>query len=167
MTSSSLSSNSRQQYLSQQYPPSPLSYCDCLHGLARADLALWAPPGKPGKRFWALLLKGQKGGGKVRSFSPVLLPHVIGQVRYGRGRKGKHECWKQSLGLHWQVRGSSGQERGGHPARALQETAAAGQREGRGGGEVLQGDPFKRQHKQTTKTITKTNIPRQHTEHNN
>ena len=36
--------------------------------------------------------------GKVGSFSPVLsLPHVIGQVRYGRGRKGKHKCWRQSL----------------------------------------------------------------------
>ena len=35
--------------------------------------------------------------GKVGSFSPVLLPHVIGQVRYGRGRKGKYKCWKQSL----------------------------------------------------------------------
>ena len=26
--------------------------------------------------------------GKVGSFSPILLPRVIGQVRYGRGRKG-------------------------------------------------------------------------------
>ena len=50
---------------------------------------------------WALLLKGQKGGGQSGqswgSSSPVLLPHVIGQIRYGRGRKGKHKCWKQSL----------------------------------------------------------------------
>ena len=35
--------------------------------------------------------------GTFRSCSPLILPHVIGQVRYGRGRKGKHECWKQSL----------------------------------------------------------------------
>ena len=35
--------------------------------------------------------------GKVGSFSPVLLPHAIGQVRYGRGRKGKRKCWKKSL----------------------------------------------------------------------
>ena len=35
--------------------------------------------------------------GKVGSFSPVLLRHVIGQVRYGRGRKGKRKRWKQSL----------------------------------------------------------------------
>ena len=24
-------------------------------------------------------------------------PHVTGQVRYEKGRRGKHECWKQSL----------------------------------------------------------------------
>ena len=43
--------------------------------------------------------KGKSVGGSLGkgSFSPVLLPHVIGQVRYGRGRKGKHKCWKQSL----------------------------------------------------------------------
>ena len=50
---------------------------------------------------WPLLLKGQKAGGgslgKVGSFSPVLLPHAIGQVRYWRGRKGTRKCWKQSL----------------------------------------------------------------------
>ena len=34
---------------------------------------------------------------KIGSFSPVLLRHVIGQVTYGRGRKGTHKCWKQSL----------------------------------------------------------------------
>ena len=39
--------------------------------------------------------------GKVGSFSRVLLPHVIGLVRYRRGRKGKHECWKQSLVMSW------------------------------------------------------------------
>ena len=50
-----------------------------------------------GKTDWALLLKGRKDGGslgKVGSFSPALLPHVIGQVGYGRGREGKHRCWK-------------------------------------------------------------------------
>ena len=49
-----------------------------------------------GPCFW----KGKGVGGslgKVGSFSPVLLRHVIGQVRYGRGRKGEHKCWKQSL----------------------------------------------------------------------
>ena len=46
---------------------------------------------------WALLPKGQKSGsqGKIRSSSPLLLRHVIGQVRSGRGRKGKRKCWKQ------------------------------------------------------------------------
>ena len=46
----------------------------------------------------ALLLKGQRVGvslGKVGSFSPVLSRRVIGQVRYGRGRKGTcTETWK-------------------------------------------------------------------------
>ena len=55
---------------------------------------------------WALLLQGQKGGGgspgKVGSFSLVLLSPAIGQVRHGRGRKGKNKCWKQSLAL-WSV----------------------------------------------------------------
>ena len=44
-----------------------------------------------------------KGGGSlgiVRWFSPVLLRHVMGQIRYGRGRKGKHKCWKQSLDIY-------------------------------------------------------------------
>ena len=44
---------------------------------------------------WAKRVGGSLG--KVGSFSPVLLRHVIGQIRYGRGRKGKHNCWKQSL----------------------------------------------------------------------
>ena len=48
--------------------------------------------------------KGWGGSlGKIGSFSAVLLRHVIGQVRYGRGRKGKHECWKQSLVLKFDV----------------------------------------------------------------
>ena len=40
-----------------------------------------------------------RGGtrGKIGSFSPVLLRHVIAQVGYGRGRMGKHKCLKQSL----------------------------------------------------------------------
>ena len=53
------------------------------------------------KCSWALLLKGQMAGGslgRVGALSPVLLPHVIGQVRYGRGRKCNHKCWTQSLG---------------------------------------------------------------------
>ena len=42
--------------------------------------------------------KGWGGSlGKIGSFSPGLLRHLIGQVRYGRGRKGKHKCWQQSL----------------------------------------------------------------------
>ena len=44
--------------------------------------------------------KGKRGGGQSgqdRSFGPALLRHAIGQVGYGRGRKGKHKCWKQSL----------------------------------------------------------------------
>ena len=59
-------------------------------------------------RLWALLLKGQKSGaqsGQSRVIWPrTLIPHGIRQVRYGRGRKGKHKCWKQSLGLphRWQ-----------------------------------------------------------------
>ena len=45
---------------------------------------------------------GQSGQSRViGSTSPVLLPHLIGQVRYGRGRKGKHKCWKQSLVGLW------------------------------------------------------------------
>ena len=50
----------------------------------------------PGLCFW----KGKRVGGslgKVGSLSPVLLRRVIGQIRYGRGRNGKHKCWKQSL----------------------------------------------------------------------
>ena len=46
--------------------------------------------------FW----EGKRAGGslgKAGSFSPVLLRHVFGQVRYGRGQKGKHNCRKQSL----------------------------------------------------------------------
>ena len=39
------------------------------------------------------------GWAKSGHFNPALLPHVIGQVRHGRGRKGKYKCWKQSLGL--------------------------------------------------------------------
>ena len=35
--------------------------------------------------------------GKIGLFSQVLLRHVIGQVRYWRGRKAKRKCWKQSL----------------------------------------------------------------------
>ena len=32
-----------------------------------------------------------------RIISLVLLRHAIGQIRYWRGRKGKHKCWKQNL----------------------------------------------------------------------
>ena len=39
----------------------------------------------------------QSGQSRARTFSPVLLPHVVGQVRHAKGRKGKHKCWKQSL----------------------------------------------------------------------
>ena len=35
--------------------------------------------------------------GKFQSCGPVLLRHGIGQVSYGRGRKGEHKCWNQSL----------------------------------------------------------------------
>ena len=54
--------------------------------------------------WWAMLLKGQKGGGAVRaklgrSAQYLLLTHVIGQVRYRRGRKGKHKCWKYIVSL--------------------------------------------------------------------
>ena len=35
--------------------------------------------------------------GKIGPLNPVLLRHVIGLVRYGRGRKRKYKCWKQSL----------------------------------------------------------------------
>ena len=38
-----------------------------------------------GLRFW----KGKRVGGSLGS----------GQVRYGRGRQGKHKCWKQSLAV--------------------------------------------------------------------
>ena len=41
-----------------------------------------------GKVSWALLLNGRGSLGKVGSISPELLPRVIGQVRYGRERKG-------------------------------------------------------------------------------
>ena len=37
----------------------------------------------------------KEGGGSLgeaRSFSTVLLPHVIGQFRYGRGRKGNTQA---------------------------------------------------------------------------
>ena len=52
--------------------------------------------GVAGLCFW----KSERAGGslgKIWSFSPVLLRHGIGQVRYGRRQKGKHQCWKQSL----------------------------------------------------------------------
>ena len=35
--------------------------------------------------------------GKIGSYCPVDLRYVIGQIRYGRGRKGKRQCWKQRL----------------------------------------------------------------------
>ena len=45
--------------------------------------------------------KGPGGSlGKVASFSPVLFRRIIGQIRCGRGRKGKHKCWKRSLGMY-------------------------------------------------------------------
>ena len=48
--------------------------------------------------------KGWGGSlGKVGSFSPVI-PHVVGQVRCGRGRKGKHKCCKQSLDMKCRMR---------------------------------------------------------------
>ena len=40
---------------------------------------------------------------EFRSCSKALLRHVTGQVRYRRGRKGKHKCWKQSLSLDKEV----------------------------------------------------------------
>ena len=57
--------------------------------------------------FW----KGKRVGGsmgKVGSFGLILLPHVIGQVSYGRGQKGKHKCWKQSLGMTARIHGAFG-----------------------------------------------------------
>ena len=50
----------------------------------RASLVLLSGcRGKTGSSSWALLLKGQKGSlGPVGSCSPVILRHVIGQVRY-------------------------------------------------------------------------------------
>jgi len=44
--------------------------------------------------------KGLGRLGEIGSCSPVLLQHVvIGRFGCGRGRKGKSECWKQSLAL--------------------------------------------------------------------
>ena len=62
-----------------------------------------AARGMPGSEIvWALLLKGQRDGGQSGQ-SRVIWPsasatcYFFGQVRYGRGRKGKRKCWKQSL----------------------------------------------------------------------
>ena len=51
--------------------------------------------------IWALLLKGQKGGGAVWESSGHAAQYyyhmLLARLGMGEGEKGKRKCWKQSL----------------------------------------------------------------------